>query len=79
MLIMLDVSAAFDFVDQEQLMFLFECEYGIQGRTLPWFRSNVNGGTYRVQIDGASSECVPLWCVVVLYLDQLYSRCKLLR
>ena len=27
MLVILDLSAAFDSVDQEQLTFLFECEY----------------------------------------------------
>ena len=58
MLVMLDLSTVFDSVDQEKLMFMFECQYGIQGRALSWFRS------YHVQIDGASSECVPLWCGV---------------
>ena len=62
MVVMLDLSAAFGFVDQEQLLFLFECEYRIQGRALSWFRSCLDGRTCRFQIDGASSECVPLWC-----------------
>ena len=64
MLVMLDLSAAFDYVDQEQRVFLFECEYGVQGRPLSWFRSYLDGRTYRVQTDGASSECVPMWCLV---------------
>ena len=37
------------------MMFLFTCEYGMQGRALSWFRS------YRVQIDDVSSACVPLF------------------
>ena len=57
MLVMLDLSAAFDSVDQEQLMFLFECEYRIQDLALSWLRSYLDGRTYRVQIDGTSCEC----------------------
>ena len=58
MLVMLDVSAAFDSVDHEQLMSLFEHEYGITGSALSWFRSYLVGRTYRVQIDESSSRCV---------------------
>ena len=64
MLVMFDLSAVFASVDQEQLIFLFEYEYGIQGRALSWFRSYLDGRTYHVEIDGASSECVPVWCGV---------------
>ena len=39
MLVMLDLSAAFDSVDQEQLLYIFEHEYGICGSALSWFRS----------------------------------------
>ena len=35
-----------------------------QVRALSWFRSYLHGRTYHVQIDGASSECIPLWCGV---------------
>ena len=48
----------FDYVDQEQLMSLFEHEYGICGSALSWFRTFLGGRTYRVQIDEASSHCV---------------------
>ena len=70
MLVMLDLSAAFDSVDQEQLMYLFEHEYGLYMGyryaevQLSWFRSYLDGRTYRVQIDEASSHCVSLWCGV---------------
>ena len=64
MLVMLDLSAAFDSVDQEQLLYIFEHEYGICGSALSWFRSYLDGRTYRVQIDEASSHCVSLWCGV---------------
>ena len=64
MLVMLYKSAAFDYVGQEQMMFLFEGEYGIQGRALTWFRSYLDRRKYRVQIDGASFECDLMWCGV---------------
>ena len=44
-LVMLDLSAAFDCVDQEQLMSLFQHEYGICGSALSWFRSYLDGRT----------------------------------
>ena len=65
MLVMFNLSAAFDYVDQEQLMVLFECAYGIQGRALSWLKSYLDGRTYRFHIDGASSECVPLWLMTI--------------
>ena len=34
MLVMLDLSAEFDSVDQEHLVFLFKCECGILGQAL---------------------------------------------
>ena len=64
MLVMLDLSAAFDCVDQEQLMSLFQNEYGICASALSWFRSYLDGRTYRVQIDDSSSQYVSLWCGV---------------
>ena len=64
MLVMLDLSAAFDSVDQEQLMSLFEHEYGICRSALSWFRAYLDGRTYGVQIDEALSHCVSLWCGV---------------
>lgn len=48
--LLLDLSAAFDTVDQEILLEILEEEIGIKGRALDWFRSFLIGRTQRVKI-----------------------------
>ena len=59
-LVMLDFSAAFDTIDQEQLLHLLHTEYGLNGRALSWFQTYLEGRTQRVQIDSETSDHVPL-------------------
>ena len=56
-LMFLDLSAAFDTVDQRKLISILEGEIGIRGTALKWFKSFLIGRTQRVKIgDSYSSE-----------------------
>ena len=54
-LIMLDLSAAFDTIDHNRLLTRMEHELGIKGVPLKWFRSYLSERTQCVNIDGHSS------------------------
>jgi hypothetical protein len=56
----LDLSAAFDTVDQEKLLKILDVELGIRGIALEWFRSFLCGRTQRVKIGDSYSEEVAL-------------------
>lgn len=57
LLMFLDLSAAFDTVDQDKLLQILEKELGIRGVALQWFESFLKGRTQRVKIgDSYSSE-----------------------
>ena len=63
-LILLDLSAAFDTIDHDVLFSRMESTLGITGPALEWFCSYLGDRTLRVQIDdsfSASQEI--LWCV----------------
>ena len=60
LLMFLDLSAAFDTVDQEKLLKILDEELGIRGTALEWFRSFLRGRTQRVKIGDSYSEEVPL-------------------
>ena len=62
--VMLDLSAAFDTIDQDQLLCLLHEEYGITGKALSWFRTYLDDRTQRVQIETSTSDHVPLKCGV---------------
>ena len=49
-LMLLDLSAAFDTVDQEKLMEILEQEIGIKGVALNWFRSFLMNRTQKVKV-----------------------------
>ena len=57
LLMFLDLSAAFDTVDQDKLLQILDKELGIRGIALKWFESFLKGRTQRVKIgDSYSSE-----------------------
>ena len=58
--LLLDLSAAFDTVDQEKLLSILEHELKIEGTALRWFRSFLTERTQRVKINDSYSEVVKL-------------------
>ena len=58
--LLLDLSAAFDTVDQEKLLEILKNEIGIVGIALEWFRSFLTERTQRVKINDAYSEMMKL-------------------
>jgi aerobic-type carbon monoxide dehydrogenase small subunit (CoxS/CutS family) len=63
LLVLLDLSAAFDTVDHRHLLSILE-ELGIQGSALQWFASYLLNRSQIVNIDGAKSEPKLLNCGV---------------
>ena len=53
---LLDLSAAFDTVDHCKLLKILENEIGIEGTALKWFQSFVSGRCQKVQINGIASD-----------------------
>ena len=53
---LLDLSAAFDTVDQTKLLHILHYEIGIDGIALKWFESFLKGRTQRVKIGNSYSE-----------------------
>ena len=60
MLVLLDLSAAFDTIDHNILINRLEKRYGITGNALRWFKSYLTGRTQSVNINGVESEKRPL-------------------
>ena len=56
LLMFLDLSAAFDTVDQDKLLRILDEELGIRGIALEWFRSFLKGRTQRVKIGDSYSS-----------------------
>ena len=59
-LLLLDMSAAFDTVDIQKLLHVLETDIGIRGTALAWFRSFLVGRTQRVKVKGSLSEILPV-------------------
>ena len=55
-LMLLDLSAAFDMVDQKKLLCILQYEIGIEGTALKWFTSFLINRTQRVKIGNSYSE-----------------------
>ena len=53
---MLDLSAAFDTVDQSKLLKILQHEIGIEGSALKWFESYLKGRTQKVKINESYSD-----------------------
>ena len=62
--VMLDLSAAFDTIDQNQLLDVMEADFGITEKALTWFKTYLKGRTQKVKINSAKSSRVPLQCGV---------------
>ena len=61
-LIMLDLSAAFDTVDINILLYRLSTRYNISGTVLTWFSTYLNNRSQFVSVNGCSSETVELKC-----------------
>ena len=59
-LLLLDLSAAFDTVDIDRLINILFTEIGIRGTALKWFCSFLKGRTMRVKVNSAYSEVFEL-------------------
>ena len=55
-LVLLDLSAAFDTVDQSKLLSILREEIGVDGVALHWFESFLCGRTQKVQIGDETSD-----------------------
>ena len=63
-LVLLDLSAAFDTIDHDNLFYILEKYVGIGGSALRLIRSYFSDRTQRVQIDGIMSDFASLLCGV---------------
>ena len=63
-LVLLDLSAAFDTIDHDNLFYILEKYVGICGSALRLIRSYFGDPTQRVQIDGILSDFASLLCGV---------------
>lgn len=64
LLTLLDLSAAFDTVDHEILLYRLRHTFGISEDVLEWFRSYLIGRTQYVSLNGEKSNAVILDCCV---------------
>ena len=62
--VLLDLSAAFDTIDHDNLLYILEKYVGIGGSALRLIRSYFSDRTQSVQIDGILSEFASLLCGV---------------
>ena len=60
LLVLLDLSAAFDTVDHCFLLRRLQTSFGISGAPLDWFKSYLSARSQRVSIPGALSDSLPL-------------------
>jgi hypothetical protein len=64
MLVLLDLSAAFDTIDHKILMDRLLNKYGVTGTALKWFQSYLTNRTQSVLINETESRKLPLTCGV---------------
>jgi len=63
-LCLLDFTAAFDTVDHELLMLRLERQFGIHDVALEWFRSYLQGRSFRVIYGQSTSATIHIVCSV---------------
>ena len=63
-LVLLDLSAVFDIIDHDILLYRLHHVFGIQGTVLSWFRSYLTYMFQRVSIQSILSDPVELCCGV---------------
>ena len=73
-LILLDLSAAFDTIDHDVLFSRMESTLGIIGPALEWFRSYLGDRTLRVQIDDSFSASQKSYGLY--HKDQCWALCS---
>ena len=89
-LLLLDLSAAFDTVDQKKLLKILRYEIGMSGTVYKWFESFITGRTQRVKINDEYSEVIELLYGLAqgsvlgpplfnIYVRSLYPRIQALR
>ncbi|XP_046566282.1 piggyBac transposable element-derived protein 3-like [Haliotis rubra] len=64
LLVLLDLSAAFDTIDHQRLLQRLQDDFGVQGSALNWFSSYLSQRSQCVYIDGQFSDSVHLNCGV---------------
>ena len=64
LLILLDLSAAFDTVNHDTMLRRLEYSFGIQGKALSWFASYLSGRTQRIMINESQFKPFKLECGV---------------
>ena len=83
LILLIDLSAAFDTVDIDLLLEILQCEFGVCGVALEWFRSFLTGRNQRVLIENTLSSAlnvdfgVPQGSVLgpVLFNMYIYNLC----
>ena len=56
MLVLLDLSSAFDTIDQDILLFKLQNHYGISGKALNWIKTYLKGRTFSVRIENINGK-----------------------
>ena len=56
LLALLDLSSAFDTIDHNALLERLSSKFGFHGKVLNWFSSYLSGRSYRVMLNGTSSD-----------------------
>ena len=56
LLLLLDLSAAFDTVDHSTLLLRLRTRFGVKGSALAWFESYLASRKYYVQVEGCKSS-----------------------
>ena len=64
LLVLLDLSAAFDTVNHSLLLNILENDFGVTDSALKWFQSYLSGRKQRILIDNSLSDVFNLTCGV---------------
>ena len=74
-LVLLDLSAAFDTVDHGILLSRLSNRFEITGTVLEWFRSYLSNRTQFVEVNGACSAVLLMFFSLVYRKDPFLARC----